>query len=117
MRVLLDENLSPRTTRFLRSLGVDALDLRELQSLGVPDGTVYSLAKGERAILLTFDGDFANTFLSHGDLPGLILLRVHPQTFDVLHPVLEDFFARVPQEMLAGAMTVVERGRYRIRRP
>ena len=116
MKFLLDQNLSPKTLQLFRELGFDAVDLRELGKAGVPDEEVYGLAKAEGRVLVTFDLDFARRFMVGKELPGLLLLRVHPQTLEVLHPVLQNFLKKVRPEDLLGAIVTLERDRYRIRK-
>lgn len=116
MKFLLDQNLSPKTTELFRELGFDALDVRELGMSGMPDDEIYRLAKEEGRILVTFDLDFARRFMAHKDLPGLVILRVHPQTLEVLHPILRNFFREVSLESLKGAIVTVESDRFRVRR-
>jgi hypothetical protein len=46
----------------------------------------------------------------------LILLRVHPQTIEVLHPLLEGFFTKVSLQQLQSAIATIESHRYRLRK-
>lgn len=115
-KFLLDQNLSPKTTKFLRDLGWDAIDLRDLEKMGSRDEEVYALAKAEDRILITYDLDFSRRYMAQKDLVGLVLLRVHPQTMEVLHPILEDFLKKVEPGRLRGAIATIELQRYRIRR-
>lgn len=94
----------------------EAVDLRDLGRAGASDAEVYALAKAEDRVLITYDLVFSRRYMAAKDLPGLILLRVHPQTVEILHPVLEDFLGRVKPEELKGAIAMVEPYRYRIRR-
>lgn len=45
MKFLLDQNLSPLTTDFLRALGYDVVDIRELDLYGAPDERIAEEAK------------------------------------------------------------------------
>ena len=116
IKLLLDQNLSPKTADFIRSLGWDAKDVRELGKGGADDADIYEFAKAEGWTLVTYDLDFSRRFMADKKLPGLILLRVHPQTVEILHPVLQDFLQRVKSEDLAGAIVTVEPQRYRLRK-
>jgi predicted nuclease of predicted toxin-antitoxin system len=116
LRLLLDQNLSPTTARFLRDIGLEAHDIRERGLSGASDEQVYAHAAKENLILVTFDITFSRRYISGRDLPGLILLRIHPQTTEVLHPVLADFFSRFGESKLSGCIAVVERHRYRVRK-
>jgi predicted nuclease of predicted toxin-antitoxin system len=116
LRLLLDQNLSPTTARFPRNIGLEAHDIRERGLSGASDEQVYAHAAKENLILVTFDITFSRRYISGRDLPGLILLRIHPQTTEVLHPVLADFFSRFGESKLRGCIAVVERHRYRVRK-
>lgn len=116
IKLLLDQNLSPKTASFLRSLGWETRDIRELGKSGASDSEIYDLAKAEGWILMTFDLDFSRRFMADKQLPGLILLRIYPQTHEVLHPILRDFLQRVKPEDLEGAIATVEGWRVRLRK-
>jgi predicted nuclease of predicted toxin-antitoxin system len=116
IRFLLDQNLSPKTTQFLRDLGLEVTDLRQLGKAGASDDEVYELAASGSYALVTYDVDFARRFAADKRLAGLVLLRVHPQTLENLHPVLRDLLARVIPEDVLGKIVTVESHRYRLRK-
>lgn len=116
MKLLLDQNLSPKTTTFLRGLKLEAKDLREVGLIGADDQRIYEFARAQGFVLVTYDTDFSRRYVFGKDLPGLILLRVHPQTLEILHPVLKDFFSKVQPSQLQDTIAVVERHRYRLRK-
>lgn len=116
MKFLLDQNLSPKTTRFLKTLGLDAHDMRDKGLGGASDEKIYEFAKKQDFILITYNSDFSRMYKTRKDLPGLILLRVHPQTIEILHPILKDFFLKLDISRLTNSISVIERHRYRIRR-
>lgn len=116
MKLLLDQNLSPTTAEFLRDIGLEAYDIREKGLAGASDEHIYTHAVRGSLVLVTFDIAFSRRYISERDLPGLILLRVHPQTTEILHPVLADFFSRFAESQLSSCIAVIERHRYRIRK-
>jgi len=116
LKLLLDQNLSPTTAQFLNDIGLEAYDIRKKGLSGASDEQIYAHAVKENLILVTFDITFSRRYISERDLVGLILLRVHPQTTEILHPVLADFFSRFPESKLSGCIAVVERHRYRVRK-
>lgn len=116
-KLLLDENLSPATVRFLKEeLHLEVQGVREVELAGATDEELYAFAAREGYLLMTYNADFARAYRWGKELRGLILLRVHPQTLEHLHPVLRTFFSRVDLARLEGAISVVETTRYRIRR-
>jgi predicted nuclease of predicted toxin-antitoxin system len=116
LKLLLDQNLSPTTTRFLTDIGLEAYDVREKGLSGASDEQIYAYAANGNFILVTFDIAFSYRYISGKELPGLILLRVHPQTTEILHPLLADFFSRFTESKLSGCIAVLERHRYRLRK-
>jgi predicted nuclease of predicted toxin-antitoxin system len=116
LKLILDQNLSPKTAQFLKDIGLDAYDIREKGLSGASDEQIYAHAVKENLILVTFDLTFSRRYISGRDLAGLILVRVHPQTTEILHPVLADFFSKFPESKLSGCISVVERHRYRVRK-
>jgi predicted nuclease of predicted toxin-antitoxin system len=98
-------------------LGLDVTDTREQGLETATDKDIAADAAQEARIVVTFDADFGDVrdFLP-GTYPGVIRLRIHPQTIEFLHPVLRDFFAKASEEDLLGALVTVEPGFYRIRR-
>jgi len=44
IRFLVDQNISPKTTEFIRSLGWEAQDLRGLGMIGASDDDIYEFA-------------------------------------------------------------------------
>ena len=113
----MDQNLSPRTTRFLREeLGLNVTDVREVGLAGALDEAIYAFAVREGYILVTSDLDFARLYRQGRDLAGLILLRLGSPAIEAVHSILRDFFSRIELDRLEGAITVVRSGRYRIRR-
>ncbi len=117
-KFLLDENVSPKTTLFLRSLGLNVSDVRELNLTRKSDDEIYEYAKKEKSILVTFDHEFGYFYISRKDLEGLIIIRVHPQTFEILHPILKKFFKTVQRKKIefTKKIIVIEKFRFRIRK-
>lgn len=117
LRLLLDENLSPETTEFLRSLGHDVVDTRSSQLSGASDLEILNRARRENRIVVTFNSDFADIqeipLRSH---PGVIRLRVLSPTVEVLHPILKTILAFLEREDILGCLVVVDNWRVRIRR-
>lgn len=115
---LIDENISPQTAQFLRGLGLDVRDARQVGLRGKSDDLVYKYAKDNKLILITFDHEFSYLYLSRKDLVGLIVLRVHPQTIQNLHGALKRFFEAVTLQNinLDGNISVVEMSRFRFKK-
>ena len=60
MKILTDETVSNSTIQFLRNLGNDVLDVREVGLGGKPDEDVAAFAQAEQRIIVTHDKDFGD---------------------------------------------------------
>lgn len=116
MKFLLDQNLSPKTTQFLKSLQLDAVDVRDVGLSGQDDDTIYRYALQHRFVLITYDHEFSYKYLANKDLEGLIFLRLHPQLLEIVHDVLKKFFLAISEEKIHKSIVVLERHQWRIRR-
>jgi predicted nuclease of predicted toxin-antitoxin system len=81
VKLLLDENLSPKHAAILREQGHDAIAVTEAGLAGEPDNKIRAFAIASGRILLTLDADFANILrFPPAGTPGVIRLKVHPPT-------------------------------------
>lgn len=75
VKLLLDENLSPRVAVVLRSEGHDIVHLRERGRLGIADADVLDLAFAEDRVLVTANvGDFRRLAAAREVHAGIVLL-------------------------------------------
>lgn len=116
MKFLLDQNLSPQTTQFLRQLGITVIDVREVGLDGKSDQEIYDYALLNKLVIITFDHEFGYTYLARKDLEALVILRLHPQTKERIHRLLEQFFAKIDEQKTRKSIVVIERHRVRIRK-
>src|SRR5580658_685535 len=74
-RFLVDENLDPEVTAYLREKGHDAISVEEAGLKGRSDEDVFASAWRERRILLTLDHDYQDDqrFPEHRN-PGVVIL-------------------------------------------
>ncbi len=114
---LLDQNLRQTTAVYLRDLGFDAVSTRDLGLEYASDDEILAVASEQGRIVLTYNGDFGNVRdYPLGSHAGIIRLRVHPQIDEVLHPILKQLLNFASVESLAGALTLVDNHKIRIRR-
>ncbi len=117
IRFLLDQNLRVQTKEFLRKLGYDAVDKRNLGLEQATDQEIMDVASQQDRIVITYNSDFADIReFPPGDYPGVIRLRIHPQTDEMLYPRLEELLRRVGAEKLRGALVVLDNVKARLRR-
>lgn len=115
LRILTDENVSPKVVAFLRKQGLDVLDTKEQRWYGKSDDELLEIAYQEQCWILTHDADFG-TLAVHEGKPyhGIIFLRLgnlqSHHVIKVCHQLLCHDLDLSPQALL-----VVEEDRIRIR--
>jgi predicted nuclease of predicted toxin-antitoxin system len=117
MKFLLDMGVSPRSAEFLRSLGHDAVHLRERGLERLPDAGIVQLADVESRVIVTFDLDFTRILaLQRLARPSVVLFRLERFTTDQINQSLSDLFAQFKVELEAGVIVVVDPARVRLRK-
>jgi predicted nuclease of predicted toxin-antitoxin system len=117
MRFLADMGVSLRVVDWLRLEGHDAVHLRDDGLQKLPDDDIFKKAVAEARIVLTFDLDFGEILaLSAGAVVSVVLFRLSDATPDHVISRLEAVLAESTNELLSGAIIVVEESRHRIRK-
>ncbi len=76
MRLLLDENLSPASSRFLIEAGHDVVHVRDRGLTSATDDVVLALAAAEGRVLISADTDFGTLLARSGAIePSVVLIR------------------------------------------
>jgi predicted nuclease of predicted toxin-antitoxin system len=76
MKLLFDENLSPKLPRLLAALFPDSAHVRDCGLKGQPDESIWEYARHEGFILVSKDSDFYQRSLLYGHPPRLIWLCI-----------------------------------------
>jgi len=117
LKFLADMGVADETAEALRRLGHDVAHARDLGLHARPDSEVLAAAKSEGRIVVTFDLDFGDLLAAGGEsLPSVVLVRTQNQRPTVVTPKVIDVADRFAQELVSGALIVVEDARYRLRR-
>lgn len=82
MRVLLDENISDDLKKIFLSSGIDVLDLKEKGLRQTPDRKVVHLAIESQRVIITHDKDFLPFMIDPTGKVKILLLSIHPQTYE-----------------------------------
>ncbi|MBI5066304.1 DUF5615 family PIN-like protein [Candidatus Woesearchaeota archaeon] len=118
MKFFLDENISISVVNFIKILGFEVEHARTAGLSGATDKEISEYAKKNKAILVTKDLEFGNILIypekSHH---GLLILRL-PNYYKTaqLVKILVNFLENIKPKILESAITILEVGRYRIRR-
>ena len=76
MKLLLDENLSPKLPRLLATHFPGSTHVRECGLLGQPDEDVWEYARASSFAIVSKDSDFQQRSLLYGHPPKLVWLRL-----------------------------------------
>ncbi|MFP4148176.1 MAG: DUF5615 family PIN-like protein [Nitriliruptoraceae bacterium] len=117
MRLLVDENLSPRVARLLGEAGHDATHVIEV-GLGNTDDPLILIAAADGArTIVTADTDFGALLAARGTpSPSVVMLRSSDHlTPDEQARLVAVVLTRVGDELEAGAIASVTPERIRLR--
>jgi predicted nuclease of predicted toxin-antitoxin system len=116
VRLLLDENLSPRQAAILREQGHDAIAVLDIGLSGQPDEAIREHAVAENRVLLTLDVDFANIHrFPPAGTPGVIRLKIHPPTEATIQEQIAKAIAVLKDTPMEGCLAVSQGDVIRIR--
>ncbi|MBV9659309.1 MAG: DUF5615 family PIN-like protein [Verrucomicrobia bacterium] len=76
MKLLFDENLSPKLPRMVATLFPDSAHVRECGLLGRADEDVWEYARTNGFTIVSKDSDFQQRSLLYGYPPKLVWLRI-----------------------------------------
>jgi len=116
LKFILDANLSPITSEFLRNLGFDTTSIIEEKLYYLSDEEVVKEAKNEGRMIVTFDQDFADLwyFREKGKL-GIVRIRTKNQTPEHVNEILKKFFDDPKSSVdLNGRLVVIRETGFRI---
>jgi len=75
VKLLLDENLSPRLARRINDLFDGSIHVRSVGSKQTPDREIWDFARLNGFAILTADADFQDLAVSFGHPPKIIVLK------------------------------------------
>lgn len=76
MRLLFDENLSPKLPRLLEAIFPNSVHARDCGLLGKTDDDVWAYARAHGFTIISKDSDFQQRSLLYGGPPKVIWLRI-----------------------------------------
>jgi predicted nuclease of predicted toxin-antitoxin system len=115
LRILTDENISPRVVSFLRQQGLDVVDVKENGWEGKEDKFLLEQAYLDKRFILTHDSDFGTLAIYQAQkYYGIIYLRLKNVQFNNIIRICEKLL-QLEQELSIGCLIVVKESRIRIR--
>lgn len=115
IKILTDENISPKVVSFLRKNGFDVLDAKEQHWCGKDDEALLNTAYREQRFVMTHDSDFGTLAINEKKpYHGIIYLRVKNSKPGNVMKVCEQLF-RLDIDFSPRTILVVEELRIRVR--
>ncbi len=115
LKLLTDENVSPKIVSFLQKKGMDVVDVKEKGWHGSEDTYLMEIANNEKRFILTHDTDFGTLAINEG-IPcyGIIYMKLRNLKMSNMINILEKFLM-VDKDISEGTVIVIEDTRLRIR--
>lgn len=95
MKLLFDQNLSPRLTRLLADIYFESVHVREVGLREADDVAIWQYAKLNGYVIVSKDSDFQQRSLLRGAPPKFIWLRVGNCTVKRTEELLRSYSAAI----------------------
>ena len=102
MRFLVDAQLPPSLTQFLRTFGEEAIACRDVGLRDADDEEIWRFAIAGGWCIVTKDEDFAVRHMTETSGPQVVWLRIGNSTNPALLQWLEPLWANIIQELRMG---------------
>ncbi|MFB2978736.1 DUF5615 family PIN-like protein [Microseira sp. BLCC-F43] len=117
MRFLANMGISPRTVKWLRSQGHEAIRLVEKGWQFLTDEEIVIKARQEERIILTRDFGIDSLIVMSGELsPSIILLRLNDERPEMVNEILAEVLPQFANELELGAIITVSEEAIRVRK-
>jgi predicted nuclease of predicted toxin-antitoxin system len=95
VKLLLDQNISFRVIKSIEKIFVGSEQVRRIGLENSTDKDIWSYAKANGFTIVTFDSDFNDLSLLHGQPPKVIWIRMRNISTDNLIDVLNDKVSQI----------------------
>jgi len=115
IRILADENISPKVVNALRRLKIDVLDVKEQGWYGKEDQELMNIAFRDQRFVLTHDSDFGTLAVNEGkSFYGILYLRIKNLKPSNIIQVVRRVFGQ-NLDISPGTILVIEEDKLRVR--
>lgn len=117
MKWLIDNALSPELSATLQNAGHDAAHVRDYGLQAAADATIFARAEQEDRVIVSADTDFATLLAQRSQSkPSVVLFRgATPRRAADQAALLLANLVNIEEDLLKGAVVVIEPGRLRVR--
>jgi predicted nuclease of predicted toxin-antitoxin system len=119
LNLLLDQNIPLTVAVWMRERCPTwkISHVKEIGLSGRPDPEVFRWAQANKAIVVTYDEDFADArSFPLGSHHGIIRLRVWPTTIEATKTSFERLLNQVPLADWSGSLIIIDREKIRLRK-
>jgi len=119
LHLLLDQNIPEEIARWLRGKfpAWRVTHVKDIKLDGRPDPEIFRWAQANRAVVISYDEDFADTrSFPLGTHHGIVRLRVWPTTVEMTQLAIERLLTQVSESDLHGSLVIIDREKIRLRR-
>jgi len=107
VKLLLDENISPKHAAMLRQQGHDAVAVTEAGLSGESDDKVRAFAIESGRVLVTLNAEFANILrFPPAGTPAVIRLKIHPPAEEAIREQIHRTLLVLKDRSLVGCLAV-----------
>ena len=106
MRFLCDENITKKAFYLFKSARFDVESVHSLNLKGIKNSKLLDICIEQNRILITFDTDFLHS--SNTKFPGILLIRIFPNTDKYILPVLEKFLESIKEIEFQNKLVILE---------
>lgn len=108
--------LSPKTVKFLKNMGHEAVRVSELGMARSKDREIFDHAEKNDMIILSADLDFGTILANtHSRKPSVIIFRLRDPSPEHVNSLLSSNLSGIEEELMKGAIVIVEDANIRIR--
>ncbi len=116
-RLFFDQNIRTEIAEALRKDGHEVVHASEVSLEQRDDETILRWAVARGLAVVTFDVDFAErAYWTREPHPGIIHLRLEPQTPTHVLPIMRAFLAAYTPETFKNALVILTENKVRLRR-
>lgn len=119
LHILLDQNVPYAVAMWMRLQRPSWViqHVKDIGLLGQPDEILYRWAQREKAIVVTYDEDFADARMYPlGRHHGIVRLRVWPTTIEKTIEALGRLLSHLPSEEWSERLIIIDNQKIRVRK-
>jgi predicted nuclease of predicted toxin-antitoxin system len=108
LKLLFDQNISPKIVKHLNSIFPDSTQVRHVGLEDASDEEIFNFAKSHEYSIVTFDSDFVDLNTIKGTPPKIIWLRTGNMTTSSIALLLDKNITSIKDFLLSKSDEILE---------